>query len=93
MALVGDQGLTRLVECMYAPHGSLSLCDLCDNMVMMILLKIENILDIRQVQIFVQWDIYILTRLPGAVPQPLFLLLIVFGCIIFFEVVFNFQKN
>ena len=33
------------------------------------------------------------TRLPGAVPQPLFLLLIVFGCIIFFEVVFDFQKN
>ena len=33
------------------------------------------------------------TRLPGAVPQPLFLLLIVFGCVIFFEVVFDFQKN
>ena len=27
---------------------------------------------------------FIRTRLPGAVPQPLFLLLIVFDCIIFF---------
>ena len=33
------------------------------------------------------------TRLPGAMPQPLFLLLIVFGCIIFFEVVFDFPKK
>ena len=33
------------------------------------------------------------TRLPGAVPQPLFLLFIVFGCIIFFEVVFHLEKK
>ena len=33
-----------------------------------------------------------ITRLPGAVPQPLFLLLIVVGCIIFFEVVSIFKN-
>ena len=33
------------------------------------------------------------TRLPGAVPQPLFLILIVFGCIIFFEGRLPFSKN
>ena len=32
------------------------------------------------------------TRLPGAVPQPLFLLLIVFGCIIFFKSSLIFKK-
>ena len=39
------------------------------------------------------YPLIILTRLPGAVPQPLFLLFIVSGCITFFEVVFHFQKN
>ena len=33
------------------------------------------------------------TRLPGAVPQSLFLLLIVLSCIMFLKVVFHFQKK
>ena len=33
------------------------------------------------------------TRLPGVVPQPLFLILIVFGCIILFEGRLPFSNN